>query len=140
MRSLVIALVFGVLFTAIGFSQDKKEKGCCSSEKSKTTMSKICEVPDEVSLASDDKDKLVASINDDKDKKVEKNVKSMDKNSNKIKSRIMLPMMDAAPLTRKKPINLKLLNLKSFAPGQKMLGSYFFSTIQFSIIVTLLID
>ena len=87
MRSLVIALVFGVLFTSIGFSQDKKEKGCCSSEKSKTTMSKICDVPDEVSLASDDKDKLVASIDDDKDKKVEKNVKSLDKNTNKIKSK-----------------------------------------------------
>ena len=88
MRSLLIALVFGVLFATVGFSQDKNEKGCCSSEKSKTTMSKICDVPDEVSISSNEKDDLIASVQgDDKNKKVEKNVKSMDKTIKKDKSK-----------------------------------------------------
>lgn len=88
MRSLLITLVFGVLFATISFSQDKTEKGCCSSEKSKTTMSKICDVPDEVSVSSNEKNELIASVQgDDKNKKVEKNVKSTDKNTNKVKSK-----------------------------------------------------
>jgi len=88
MRSLLIALVFGVLFATAGFSQDKNEKGCCNSEKSKTTMSKICDVPDEVSVSSNEKNELMVSIQgDDKDNKVEQNVKSMDENNEKVKSK-----------------------------------------------------
>ena len=87
MRSLLIALVFAVLFSAVTFSQDKTEKNCCS-EKSKTTMSKYCDVPDEVSISTNDKDNSMASIQgDDKNKKVENNVKSMDKNMKKDKSK-----------------------------------------------------
>lgn len=87
MRSLLIALVFGVLFSTVNYSQDKTEKSCCS-EKSKTTMSKTCDVPDEVSISSDAKGNSLASIQgDDKNKKVEKNVKSTDKNTNKVKSK-----------------------------------------------------
>ena len=88
MRSLLIALLFGVLFTMTEFSQEKNEKGCCSSDKSKTTMHKNCDVPDEVSNSSNDKKDLMASVQgDDKNKKVEKNVKSMDKNMTKDKSK-----------------------------------------------------
>ena len=88
MRSLLIALLFGVLFTMTGFSQEKNEKGCCSSDKSKTTMHKNCDVPDEVSNSSNDKKDLMASVQgDDINKKVEKNVKSMDKNMTKDKSK-----------------------------------------------------
>lgn len=80
-RSLLITLVFGVLFATLGFPQDKNDKGCCSSEKSKMTMSKICDVPDEVSISSNNEDDLMASVQgDDNNKKVDKNVKSMDKN------------------------------------------------------------
>ena len=88
MRSLLNVLLFGVLFTMTGFSQEKNEKGCCSSDKSKTTMHKNCDVPDEVSNSSNDKKDLMASVQgDDKNKKVEKNVKSMDKNMTKDKSK-----------------------------------------------------
>src|SRR3989304_1240777 len=70
MRSLLIALLFGVLFTMTGFSQEKNEKGCCSSDKSKTTMHKNCDAPDEVSNSSNDKKDLMASVQgDDKNKK-----------------------------------------------------------------------
>lgn len=44
-------------------------------------MSKICDVPDEVSLSADDSKELVASVNGDKNKKVEKNLKSVEKNT-----------------------------------------------------------
>jgi len=88
MRTLVFALLFGVLFTITGFSQDKNGKSCCSSEKSKTTMNKNCDVPDEVSISSNDKKDLMASVQgDDKNKKVDKNVKSMDKTMTKDKSK-----------------------------------------------------
>jgi len=87
MRSLLMVLVFGVLFSAVTYSQDKTEKSCCS-EKSKTTMSKTCDVPDEVSISSNDKNSSMASVQgDDKSKKVEKNVKSTDKNTSKVKSK-----------------------------------------------------
>ncbi len=86
MKSLLFALVFGVLFTTINYAQDKKEKGCCSSDKSKT-MSKICDVPDEVSISSGDANTLIASNKDDKTKKVEKEVKSMEKNIKKDNSK-----------------------------------------------------
>jgi len=81
MKNLALVLVFGFLFAAIGYSQEKSDKNCCSKEKSKTTMSKICDVPDEVSLSSGDNDELTASLNDDKNKKVEKNLKSVEKNT-----------------------------------------------------------
>jgi hypothetical protein len=87
MRSLLIALLFGVLFTITGFSQDKNGNSCCS-DKQKTTMNKNCNGSDEVSVSSNDKKDLIASVQgDDKNKKVEKNVKSMDKNMTKDKSK-----------------------------------------------------
>jgi hypothetical protein len=85
MKSLFVVLVFGVLFTAVSFAQDKTEKNCCST-KSKT-MSKICDVPDEVSLSSGDENNMIAANNDDKNKKVEKDVKAVDKNLKKDKSK-----------------------------------------------------
>jgi hypothetical protein len=86
MKSFLVVLVLGVLFTTINYAQDKKEKGCCSTDESKT-MSKICDVPDEVSNSSGDENNLVASNNDDKTKKVEKDVKAVDKNMKKDKSK-----------------------------------------------------
>lgn len=85
MKSLFVVLVFGVLFTAVSFAQDKTEKSCCST-KSKT-MSKICDVPDEVSLSSGDGNNMIASNNDDKTKKVEKDAKLLDKDMKKDKSK-----------------------------------------------------
>lgn len=88
MRLLLIALVFGVLFTSVSFSQDKNKKGCCNSEKSKTSMNKICDVPDEVSVSSDKNDNLIASVQgDDKNKKNDKDVKVMDKSIKKDKAK-----------------------------------------------------
>jgi hypothetical protein len=87
MKSILIALVFGVLFSGVSYSQDKTDKSCCSGEKSKT-MSKICDVPDEVSVSSNNKNELTASVQgDDKNKKVEKNAKSIDKSVKKDKSK-----------------------------------------------------
>ena len=88
MRTLLIAIMFGVLLTTAGISQDKNEKGCCSGEKSKTTMNKNCNVTDEVSNSSNVSEDLVASVQGDvKNKKVDKNVKRMDKNMIKDKSK-----------------------------------------------------
>jgi hypothetical protein len=85
MRTLLGALVFGIIVSGVNYSQNRTEKSCCS-EKSKTTMSKICDVPDEVSVTSNEKSDLTASIqSDDKNKKVEKNVNSIDKNTKKEK-------------------------------------------------------
>ena len=51
-------------------------------------MSKICDVPNEVSISLNEKDDLIASVQgDDKNKKVEKNVKNMDKSIKKDKSK-----------------------------------------------------
>ncbi len=88
MKSLLFALVFGVLFTTINYAQDKKEKGCCSSDKSKT-MSKICDVPDEVSLSPGGNTNITESVTtDDRDKKTEKNVKEKDKCLTSDKSKV----------------------------------------------------
>ncbi len=77
---LTALFLFGILFTFNSFAQEKSKSNCCSDKLSKTTLSKICDVPDEVSLKSDDNSKLTASVEvDDKSKKVEKNVKSDDK-------------------------------------------------------------
>lgn len=79
MKSLFMALLFGVSISVIAYSQDKSDKSCCSSEKSKNTTSKICDVPDEVSSTSVENNNLTATIQgDEKNKKVEKNSKSTD--------------------------------------------------------------
>ena len=77
---LAALFLFGILFTLSSLAQEKSKSNCCSDKLSKNTLSKICDVPDEVSLKSDDNNKLTASAEiDDKNKKVEKNVKSDDK-------------------------------------------------------------
>lgn len=77
---LAALFLFGILFSFNCFAQEKSESNCCSDKLSKTTLSKICDVPDEVSLISDDDNKLTTSVEvDDKSKKVEKNLKSDDK-------------------------------------------------------------
>ena len=83
MKSFLVALVLSVLFNTINYAQDKS---CCSTDKSKT-MSKICDVPEEGSISSGDENTLIASNNDDKTKKVEKDVKAVDKNMKKDKSK-----------------------------------------------------
>ncbi len=86
MNSFLVALLFGLFVSAGVYAQDKTDKSCCSSEKSETSMSKMCDVPDEVSVSSNEKDDMMASIQgDDKNKKVEKNMKSTDKNMKKDK-------------------------------------------------------
>jgi cell division protein FtsN len=87
MKALLGALVFGIIVSGVGYSQNKTEESCCS-EKSKTTMSKICDVPDEVSVSSKEKSDLTASVqSDDKNKKVEKNVNNSDMSTKKEKSK-----------------------------------------------------
>ncbi len=86
MRSILVALVFGFFVSAVVYAQDKTDKNCCSTEKCKTSMSKMCDVPDEASVSSYEKDDMMASIQgDNKNKKVEKNLNSTDKNMKKDK-------------------------------------------------------
>lgn len=88
MRSLLIALILGTLVSAAGYSQEKTDKSCCGNDKSKSTMSTMCCGSDEVTVSANDKNDLAASVlGDDKNKRVEKNVKSMDKNMTKDKSK-----------------------------------------------------
>lgn len=77
---LTALFLFGILFTINSFAQEKSKSSCCSDKLSKTTLSKICDVPDEISVISDNDAELTASVEvDDKSKKVEKNLKSDDK-------------------------------------------------------------
>ncbi len=81
MRTFFVALMFGALFTVVGYAQDKTDKSCCSSENSETTMNKIFDVPKEASLSSSEKDDLAVSVqSNDKNKKVEKKMRKVEKN------------------------------------------------------------
>jgi hypothetical protein len=101
MKSFLVALVLGVFLISVSYSQDKQDKRCCSSEKSKT-MSKICDVPDEVSISSDDKGAMVASNSEDKTKKVEKDVNAVDKNLKKDKSKSTISQDGCCSTDKKK--------------------------------------
>ncbi len=88
MKSFLVIFAFGVLFTAVGLSQDK-DKSCCSGEKTKTSMSKTCEDSNEMSLSSSgEENKLVSIQVDDKNKKIEKNTKNSDKHTSTTKSKV----------------------------------------------------
>jgi hypothetical protein len=87
MKLIIVALVFGFLVSVNAYSQDKTEKSCCSNEKSKTTMGKTNDVPEEVLISSTEQGNSYASVSDDKDKKTGKNLKNTDKNVKKEKSK-----------------------------------------------------
>lgn len=87
MKLFAFVLAIGVVLISSASAQEKS-KSCCSDTKTQTTLSKICDVPDDASIQSSTNKNLTASLeNDDKNKSVEKNIKGTEKNIKTDKSK-----------------------------------------------------